>query len=58
MMGEIKTFTRTRLLDLFYSVYEKDAKKVILLLSLTKERERDKKLTKCFFTGHAKSYRS
>ncbi|ESQ49259.1 hypothetical protein EUTSA_v10020179mg [Eutrema salsugineum] len=29
MMGEIKTFTRTRLLDLFYSVYEKDAKKVM-----------------------------
>ena len=28
-MGEIKTFTRTRLLDLFYSVYEKDAKKVM-----------------------------
>lgn len=28
MMGEIKTFTRQRLLDLFYSVYEKDAKKV------------------------------
>ncbi|AEE74590.1 UbiB domain [Arabidopsis thaliana x Arabidopsis arenosa] len=29
MMGEIKTFTRKRLLDLFYSVYEKDAKKVM-----------------------------
>ncbi|GAB2228797.1 hypothetical protein Droror1_Dr00022928 [Drosera rotundifolia] len=29
MMGEIKTFTRTRLLDLFYAVYEKDAKKVM-----------------------------
>uniref|UniRef100_A0A1J3F5K0 ABC1 atypical kinase-like domain-containing protein n=1 Tax=Noccaea caerulescens TaxID=107243 RepID=A0A1J3F5K0_NOCCA len=29
MMGEIKTFTRQRLLDLFYSVYEKDAKKVM-----------------------------
>ncbi|KAL6999874.1 Protein ACTIVITY OF BC1 COMPLEX KINASE 7, chloroplastic [Sarracenia purpurea var. burkii] len=28
-MGEIKSFTRQRLLDLFYSVYEKDAKKVI-----------------------------
>ncbi|KAL6999878.1 Protein ACTIVITY OF BC1 COMPLEX KINASE 7, chloroplastic, variant 2 [Sarracenia purpurea var. burkii] len=29
MMGEIKSFTRQRLLDLFYAVYEKDAKKVI-----------------------------
>ncbi|KAH8489673.1 hypothetical protein H0E87_025051 [Populus deltoides] len=29
MMGEIKTFTRKRLLELFYAVYEKDAKKVI-----------------------------
>lgn len=28
MMGEIKSFTRERLLELFYSVYEKDAKKV------------------------------
>ncbi|KAL9453873.1 hypothetical protein AB3S75_009473 [Citrus x aurantiifolia] len=32
MMGEIKSFTRERLLDLFYAVYEKDAKKVILRL--------------------------
>lgn len=29
MMGEIKTFTRERLLDLFYAVYEKDATKVM-----------------------------
>ncbi|XP_015880814.3 protein ACTIVITY OF BC1 COMPLEX KINASE 7, chloroplastic [Ziziphus jujuba] len=29
MMGEIKSFTRERLLDLFYSVYEKDARKVM-----------------------------
>lgn len=29
MMGEIKTFTRQRLLDLFYAVYEKDAKKIM-----------------------------
>ncbi|KAJ4833820.1 Protein ACTIVITY OF BC1 COMPLEX KINASE 7, chloroplastic [Turnera subulata] len=29
MMGEIKTFTRERLLELFYAVYEKDAKKVM-----------------------------
>ncbi|KAJ8748164.1 hypothetical protein K2173_000572 [Erythroxylum novogranatense] len=29
MMGEIKSFTRERLLELFYSVYEKDAKKVM-----------------------------
>lgn len=29
MMGEIKPFTRERLLDLFYAVYEKDAKKVM-----------------------------
>lgn len=28
MMGEIKSFTRDRLLQLFYAVYEKDAKKV------------------------------
>lgn len=28
MMGEIKPFTRERLLDLFYAVYEKDANKV------------------------------
>ncbi|KAJ6723859.1 PROTEIN ACTIVITY OF BC1 COMPLEX KINASE 7 CHLOROPLASTIC [Salix koriyanagi] len=28
-MGEIKTFTRERLLELFYAVYEKDAKKVM-----------------------------
>lgn len=32
MMGEIKSFTRERLLELFYSVYEKDAKKVIQCL--------------------------
>ncbi|KAL5794339.1 hypothetical protein ACOSP7_002933 [Xanthoceras sorbifolium] len=29
MMGEIKSFTRERLLQLFYAVYEKDARKVI-----------------------------
>ncbi|KAJ4975761.1 hypothetical protein NE237_000867 [Protea cynaroides] len=29
MMGEIKSFTRERLLDLFYAVYEKDANKVM-----------------------------
>ncbi|KAK1265424.1 hypothetical protein QJS04_geneDACA025023 [Acorus gramineus] len=29
MMGEIKSFTQERLLDLFYAVYEKDAKKVM-----------------------------
>ncbi|KAK9691243.1 hypothetical protein RND81_09G184600 [Saponaria officinalis] len=29
MMGDIKTFTRERLLDLFYAVYEKDVKKVV-----------------------------
>lgn len=28
MMGEIKSFTRERLMDLFYAVYEKDAQKV------------------------------
>ena len=28
MMGEIKSFTRERLLELFYAIYEKDAKKV------------------------------
>ncbi|ONI18103.1 hypothetical protein PRUPE_3G196900 [Prunus persica] len=32
MMGDIKSFTRERLLELFYSVYEKDAKKVIQCL--------------------------
>lgn len=32
MMGEIKSFTRERLLELFYAVYEKDAKKVIRTL--------------------------
>ncbi|XP_031404492.1 protein ACTIVITY OF BC1 COMPLEX KINASE 7, chloroplastic-like isoform X2 [Punica granatum] len=32
MMGEIKSFTRERLLELFYSVYEKDAKKVMKAL--------------------------
>lgn len=36
MMGEIKSFTMERLLELFYAVYEKDAKKVYfhLLVSL------------------------
>ncbi|KAF5482628.1 hypothetical protein F2P56_003183 [Juglans regia] len=29
MMGEIKSFTRERLLELFYAIYEQDAKKVI-----------------------------
>ncbi|XP_073035630.1 protein ACTIVITY OF BC1 COMPLEX KINASE 7, chloroplastic isoform X2 [Primulina eburnea] len=29
MMGDIKSFTRERLLDLFYAVYEKDGKKVM-----------------------------
>lgn len=28
MMGDIKSFTRERLLELFYAVYEKDANKV------------------------------
>lgn len=32
MMGEIKSFTRERLLDLFYAVYEKDADKVLRCL--------------------------
>lgn len=32
MMGEIKQFTRERLLSLFYSVYEKDANKVMKAL--------------------------
>ncbi|PIA58322.1 hypothetical protein AQUCO_00500327v1 [Aquilegia coerulea] len=32
MMGEIKSFTKARLLDLFYSIYEKDAKKVMKCL--------------------------
>lgn len=30
MMGEIKSFTRERLLELFYAIYEKDAKGVCL----------------------------
>lgn len=34
MMGEIKAFTRERLLELFYAVYEKDAKKVNILCSV------------------------
>ncbi|KAL3699463.1 hypothetical protein R1sor_017485 [Riccia sorocarpa] len=29
MMGEIKSFTREKLLEMFYAVYEKDAQKVI-----------------------------
>lgn len=33
MMGDIKTFTRERLLELFYAVYEKDAKKVLISIS-------------------------
>ncbi|KAK8467659.1 hypothetical protein PHAVU_007G121568 [Phaseolus vulgaris] len=32
MMGDIKSFTRERLLELFYAVYEKDAKKVMQCL--------------------------
>lgn len=31
-MGEIKSFTRERLSELFYAVYEKDVKKVDLLM--------------------------
>jgi len=34
MMGEIKSFTRERLLELFYAMYEKDAKKVLILYHL------------------------
>lgn len=34
MMGDIKSFTRERLLGLFYAVYEKDAKKVSLVFLL------------------------
>ena len=34
MMGDIKSFTRDRLLQLFYAVYEKDARKVYHLTSL------------------------
>ncbi|XP_027330887.1 protein ACTIVITY OF BC1 COMPLEX KINASE 7, chloroplastic-like isoform X2 [Abrus precatorius] len=32
MMGEIKSLTRERLLELFYAIYEKDAKKVMQCL--------------------------
>ncbi|KAL6135105.1 hypothetical protein ACLB2K_067333 [Fragaria x ananassa] len=32
MMGDIKSFTRERLLELFYSIYEKDTKKVMQCL--------------------------
>ncbi|KAL4185707.1 hypothetical protein AMTRI_Chr10g232040 [Amborella trichopoda] len=32
MMGELKSFTQTRLLELFYAIYEKDADKVIKCL--------------------------
>ncbi|KAH7289252.1 hypothetical protein KP509_31G066400 [Ceratopteris richardii] len=32
MMGEIKAFTREKLLEMFYAVYEKDSKKVIQAL--------------------------
>ncbi|OAY67466.1 Uncharacterized protein ACMD2_19287 [Ananas comosus] len=32
MMGEIKSFTREKLLELFYSIYEKDANKVMKCL--------------------------
>lgn len=35
MMGDIKSFTRERLLGLFYAVYEKDAKKVCFLSHVT-----------------------
>lgn len=34
MMGEIKNFTRERLLGIFYAVYEKDAKKVYYFFTL------------------------
>ncbi|CBI28458.3 unnamed protein product, partial [Vitis vinifera] len=33
MMGEIKSFTQERLLELFYAIYEKDAKKVMQSLT-------------------------
>eukprot|EP00850_Spirogloea_muscicola_P018201 SM000164S02263 [mRNA] locus=s164:175492:181328:- [translate_table: standard] len=32
MMGEIKSFTKEKLLEMFYAVYERDAKKVITAL--------------------------
>jgi predicted unusual protein kinase regulating ubiquinone biosynthesis (AarF/ABC1/UbiB family) len=32
MMGEIKAFTREKLLQMFYAVYEKNAKKIIQAL--------------------------
>ena len=32
MMGEIKSFTREKLLEMFYAVYEKDAQKIIQAL--------------------------
>eukprot|EP00252_Welwitschia_mirabilis_P007517 TRINITY_DN18940_c0_g1_i1.p1 TRINITY_DN18940_c0_g1~~TRINITY_DN18940_c0_g1_i1.p1 ORF type:complete len:321 (-),score=68.50 TRINITY_DN18940_c0_g1_i1:417-1379(-) len=32
MMGEIKSFTKDRLLEMFYATYEKDAKKVVRCL--------------------------
>ncbi|XP_024397314.1 protein ACTIVITY OF BC1 COMPLEX KINASE 7, chloroplastic [Physcomitrium patens] len=32
MMGEIKSFTREKLLEMFYAVYEKDARKIIQAL--------------------------
>mgnify|MGYP000867388477 CR=1 FL=1 len=35
MMGEIKSFTRDRLLSLFYAVYEKDANKVFSYLQMS-----------------------
>jgi hypothetical protein len=38
MMGEIKSFTREKLLEMFYAVYEKDAKKVSMVECLTKRK--------------------
>jgi len=34
MMGQIKSFTRERLLELFYAIYEKDSKKVWICTTL------------------------
>ncbi|KAG6481156.1 hypothetical protein ZIOFF_057751 [Zingiber officinale] len=45
MMGEIKSFTRKRLLDLFYSVYEKDANKGGTDLSSTEAPNLDAKIS-------------
>ncbi|KAL5172655.1 Protein ACTIVITY OF BC1 COMPLEX KINASE 7, chloroplastic [Glycine soja] len=57
MMGEIKSFTQERLLELFYAMYEKDAKK-FASINLNKHNYIKRLLPKHNYNCYATPYRA